>query len=165
MFFKISVLQNFSILTGKHLCWSLFLIMESLQHRCFPVNIAKFLKTAFSIEHLLWLLLFLVFCDKLCAKMSYVSHFFCILTQCCLLRKSKSIEFLIKTIKFLFSRLFFIYKSKKCQELLKTELITYPGCLLLIISRTAHEMKMENFSSSSEFTLFSLREFSKLLSG
>ena len=28
-----------------------------LQHRCFPVNIAKFLKTAFSIKQLWWLLL------------------------------------------------------------------------------------------------------------
>ena len=28
-----------------------------LQHRCFHVNIAKFLKTAFSIEQLWWLLL------------------------------------------------------------------------------------------------------------
>ena len=26
MFFKIDVLKNFAILTGKHLCWSLFLI-------------------------------------------------------------------------------------------------------------------------------------------
>ena len=26
MFFKIAVLKNFTIYTGKHLCWSLFLI-------------------------------------------------------------------------------------------------------------------------------------------
>ena len=26
MFFKIDVLKNFTIFTGKHLCWSLFLI-------------------------------------------------------------------------------------------------------------------------------------------
>ena len=32
-------------------------IKERLQHRCFPVNIAKFLRTAFSIEQLWWLLL------------------------------------------------------------------------------------------------------------
>ena len=37
MFFKISALKNFAI----------FWIKKSLQHRCFPVNIAKFLKTAF----------------------------------------------------------------------------------------------------------------------
>ena len=32
-------------------------IKRRLQYRCFPVNIAKFLRTAFSIEHLWWLLL------------------------------------------------------------------------------------------------------------
>ena len=67
--------------TGKHLCWSLFLIkLESLldkvsglqvcnffkrrlQRRCFPVNIAKFLIIPFLIEHLQWLLLNLWFSD------------------------------------------------------------------------------------------------------
>ena len=34
-------------------------IEKRFQHRCFPVNIAKCLKTAFSIEHLWWLFLFL----------------------------------------------------------------------------------------------------------
>ena len=42
--------------------------------------------------------------------------FFCILTHCCLLRKSKSIEFLGKAIKFLFSRLFFIYNQKNVRN-------------------------------------------------
>ena len=60
VFFKIGVvLKNFAIFTGKHLCLSLFLIKlqgfnfikKGLQHRCFPVNIAKFLRTAF-LEHL-----------------------------------------------------------------------------------------------------------------
>ena len=72
MFFKIGVLKNFAIFTGKHLCWSLFLIQlqaqaqackfirKRLQHRCFPVNIAKFLKTASFTEHLQWLLLHLI---------------------------------------------------------------------------------------------------------
>ena len=32
-------------------------IKKRLQHRCFPVNIAKFLRTAIFIEHLCWLLL------------------------------------------------------------------------------------------------------------
>ena len=37
------VLKNFAIFSGKHLCWSLFL--TKLQaYRCFPVNIAKFLR-------------------------------------------------------------------------------------------------------------------------
>ena len=57
MFFKIGVLKNFA--TGKHLCWSLFLIKlkKRLQHRCFLVNIAKYLRAAYFIEHLRWLLL------------------------------------------------------------------------------------------------------------
>ena len=63
-----AVLKNFAIITGKHLCWSFFLIKllafrpatllkKRLQHRCFPVDIVKFLRTAFSLEHLRWLLL------------------------------------------------------------------------------------------------------------
>ena len=59
------VLKHFAIFTGKHLCWSLFLI--NLQTRrpepatslkrnsntgVFPVNIAKFLRTLFFTEHL-----------------------------------------------------------------------------------------------------------------
>ena len=68
MFLKIVVLKYFAIFTGKHLCWSLFFnkvtglktcnfIKKRLQHRCFPVNIAKFLRAASFIEHLLRLLL------------------------------------------------------------------------------------------------------------
>ena len=49
MFFKIvvKILENF---TGKHLCWSLFLvnfITNRLQHRFFLVKFAKFLATCF----------------------------------------------------------------------------------------------------------------------
>ena len=68
---KKDVLKNFAKFTGKQVCWSLFLInlqtlyslgnhqktydfkgnrrsktlVKRLQHRCFPVNIAKFLRT------------------------------------------------------------------------------------------------------------------------
>ena len=57
MFFKIGALKNFEIFTGKHFCWwSLFLI-KLQAFRCFPVNIAKFLRAAFFIEHFRWLLL------------------------------------------------------------------------------------------------------------
>ena len=63
MFFKIGVLKNFAIFTGKDLHRSLFfnkvapsLFKKRLQHRFFPVNTAKFLRTAFFIEHLWWLL-------------------------------------------------------------------------------------------------------------
>ena len=55
--------KHFAIFTGKHHCWSPFLIklqaLRLLRHRCFPVNIAKFLRTVFFMEHLWWLLLFL----------------------------------------------------------------------------------------------------------
>ena len=42
--------KRFAIFTGKCLCWSLFLINESVfnKHRCFPVNIAKFFRVVFS---------------------------------------------------------------------------------------------------------------------
>ena len=53
MFFKIDSLKIFAVFTGKHLCWIVFFsfIKEILQHRCFPVNIAKFLRTSFFTEH------------------------------------------------------------------------------------------------------------------
>ena len=44
-------LKKFAIFARKHLCWNLFLInivTKRIQLRCFPVNIAKFLRTAFS---------------------------------------------------------------------------------------------------------------------
>ena len=59
MFFKIGVLKNFAIFTGDNLCWNLFfnkvpgqnacILMkkETPQRRCFPMNIVRFLKTAF----------------------------------------------------------------------------------------------------------------------
>ena len=56
MFYKKAALKNFAIFTGKNLCWSLFLnenagrkssniIKESLHHRSFPIENAKFLIT------------------------------------------------------------------------------------------------------------------------
>ena len=44
---KKAVLKNFSIFTGKQLCWSLFLMkLQAWRlHRCFPVNIVKFFRT------------------------------------------------------------------------------------------------------------------------
>ena len=58
-FVKKGVLKNFAEFTGKHLCWSLFsnnvaglrpatLLRKRLQHRCFPVNFAKFWKAPLS---------------------------------------------------------------------------------------------------------------------
>ena len=43
---KKSVLKNFANLTEKHLCWSLLTCnFIKLQHRCFSVRFAKFLRT------------------------------------------------------------------------------------------------------------------------
>ena len=63
MVFKLGVLKNFAIFSRKHLPWSLFLIKlhalktcnfikKRLQHRCFPVNIGKVLRTPIFGEHL-----------------------------------------------------------------------------------------------------------------
>ena len=59
---KKAFLKNIAKFIGKHLCWSLFFekfegikacnfIKMRLQHRCFPVNIAKFLRKPFSNFH------------------------------------------------------------------------------------------------------------------
>ena len=64
MFLKIGILNNFAIFTGKHLSWSLFLsksTKKKLQHRRFLLNNAKFSRTAFFIEHIRWLFLYLRF--------------------------------------------------------------------------------------------------------
>ena len=53
---KRAVLKNFAIFTGKHRCRSCFLlkvkacnfIRKRLRHRCFSVNIVKFLRTSTS---------------------------------------------------------------------------------------------------------------------
>ena len=78
VFCKKAFLRNFTKFTGKHLCQSLLfnkvsclrpatLLKKRLQHRCFPVNFAKFLRPPFFTEHLRWLLLpdHLRFCDFL----------------------------------------------------------------------------------------------------
>ena len=67
----LGVLRSFGIFTGKRLCWNLFsskvtgsraasLLKKRPQHKSFPVNIAKFSKTAFFMEHLQGLLLFVL---------------------------------------------------------------------------------------------------------
>ena len=66
VFCKKGVLKIFAKFTGKRLCQRLFLnkfgglspaalLKKSLWHRCFPVNLAKFLRTLFLTEHLWWL--------------------------------------------------------------------------------------------------------------
>ena len=65
VFCKKYVLNNFVKSTGKHLRQSLFfnkvsLLKKRLWHRCFLVNVAKFLRILFFIEHFWWLLLMLL---------------------------------------------------------------------------------------------------------
>ena len=55
------VLKSLAKFTGKHLCQSLFLLKKRHWHWCFPVNLAKFLRTPIFIERIWWQLL-----KKLC---------------------------------------------------------------------------------------------------
>ena len=63
MFFKIGALKNFANFTGKHLCWSLFLVkfltnfIKDTPTQEFSCEIWKNFKNTFSTEHLQWLLL------------------------------------------------------------------------------------------------------------
>ena len=91
MFFKIGALKNFAIFKGKHLRWSLFfknvaglspaiLLKKRLSHSCFLANIERFLRTAFYIEQLRWLLLKVgnsfYICNLYCFKSLLLSKFF-----------------------------------------------------------------------------------------
>ena len=70
MFFKIVVFKNFAIFTSKYLLESFLiklhiwrpatLLKRPPQHRCLPVTITKFLRLAFFMGHLWWLLLKMV---------------------------------------------------------------------------------------------------------
>ena len=59
------VLKKFAVITGKHLFAIITgkvlktcnFIKKRLQHRCFTVKIPNFIRTAFFIRHLWWLLL------------------------------------------------------------------------------------------------------------
>ena len=83
MFFKIGVFWNFTVFTGKHLCWSLFLIRlhawrpTVLLKRCtsagFFLEYYKIFKNCFFVEYPWWLLLAIV---KTCIDdASYNSYF------------------------------------------------------------------------------------------
>ena len=84
MFLKIGVLKNLAVFTGKQLCCSLFLVKacnfinNMLQHRCFLVNAAQFLGTAFFKEHLRRLLLF---CKNLSCVLGVITYIFCLLVN------------------------------------------------------------------------------------
>ena len=47
---KKATLKNFAVSTGKHLCWSLFLVR--LQYRRFPVRIVEIFEKTYFEEHL-----------------------------------------------------------------------------------------------------------------
>ena len=59
MFFKIGVLKRFVILTGKYLCWSLFLInfVKETPTQVCSCEYWKIFKNSFFVEHIRWLLL------------------------------------------------------------------------------------------------------------
>ena len=64
MFFNIGIFENFSIFTGKHMCWSLFLIScRPIKKRCFPVN-SFFQKTPLVAASVLYVTFFLL-CNRL----------------------------------------------------------------------------------------------------
>ena len=63
--FKTGVLKNFAIFTGKHLCWSLFLIkflfnkvsLQMTPTQVLSYEYCKIVRNSFFTEHLRWLLL------------------------------------------------------------------------------------------------------------
>ena len=58
--FKIGVLKNFAIFTGKHLYWSLSLLKET-PTQMFSSAYCKIFKNSFFVEQLQWLLLYEIF--------------------------------------------------------------------------------------------------------
>ena len=86
VFCKKGVLRKFAKFTRKHLCQSLFfnkvaglrsttLLKKRLQHRFFPLNFSKFLRTSFLTEHLRWLLLYVIFREAVCKVHILVTAF------------------------------------------------------------------------------------------
>ena len=63
---------KFAKFLGKHLCQSLFFNKVA----GLPVNFAKFLGTSFSLEHLLWLLLFSIETVSSYALLFFLNAFF-----------------------------------------------------------------------------------------
>ena len=117
-FFVTEVLRNFAIFIGKHLCQGLFLIKmqacfiqkqsfvlffngfymkqtcnfikKRLQHKCVPMNIAKFLKTPFFKEHRKCLILFSFSSLQKTVYLSFLTCFVSINIWCCLVDESAS---------------------------------------------------------------------------
>ena len=67
MFFKIGVLKNFAVFTGKYLCWSLLYnkvagLKDS--YTGFPMNIVKFSRAPFLTEHLWWMVFYYLIASR-----------------------------------------------------------------------------------------------------
>ena len=62
MFFKLDALKIFENFTGKHLCWSLFLVilLKRDSHTGVSCKICKIVKNNFFTDHLRWLLLIIL---------------------------------------------------------------------------------------------------------
>ena len=91
------VVKSFAKFTEQHLCWSLFLIKlqpsglklflkKKLQHRCFPLNFVKFIRTPFFTEHLQ------MTASEIC-WVSFLRISFCLFGQICF-GKCKSQNFI-----------------------------------------------------------------------
>ena len=91
------VVKIFAKFTEQHLCWSLFLIKlqpsglelflkKKLQHRCFPLNFVKFIRTPFFTEHLQ------TTASEIC-RVSFLRISFCLFGQICF-GKCKSQNFI-----------------------------------------------------------------------
>ena len=57
-------------------CRPATLLKRRLWHRCFPMNLAKFLRTPFCIEHLWWLLLTETAQWSICSALFKIYNFF-----------------------------------------------------------------------------------------
>ena len=86
LFCKKVVLRNFANFTGKHLCWSFFLIelpevcsfiKKRLRQRCFPEEFAFLMNLQNFQEHLIWRLWTIACetCSFICARVFSNSHF------------------------------------------------------------------------------------------
>ena len=107
MFYKKAVLKNFSIFTGKHLCWSLFsiklqacnfiyiFIKKRLRYRCFPVNITNFLRPPILkniCKRLLLILVEVIFLYKLILIVYFCVSTFLVISVYHLIQKRKCIH-------------------------------------------------------------------------
>ena len=158
--------ENFAIFTGKHLCWSLFLInlqnwrlvfslKKTLEHRRFLMNIARFLKTA-SLWNTCSLYISYKFINFITYKfygilnIRYLKAIFCY----CKIRPCSRIDFTIDRSKFLVKRCFFLNQD-----------FSSPSKIFLLFNHFAFakickELKLQRETSGSNWTIL-VSNFSK----